>query len=144
MKRKKWYKPKKKPCKGPCGKMVYYYKNQMCKSCHFRLHPPKLIKRSKPPRKVSTKRENEVNQYRHQKADFIKDHPCCSIGLPGCSGCDRRFLTIHHRKGRENDLLNNEEFWITACIFCHDRIHTTDTEWAYENGFLLKKHSNND
>lgn len=130
-----------KPCTGGCGRCVPYYKKKQCKACWFKNNPPE--KRYKPKKKikpVSDKRAGEINQYRKQRAEFLKKNPCCAIGLPGCSGCDERFHNVHHTRGRENNLLLDEKYWINACIFCHDRIHTTDSKWAYDNGFLVSKH----
>ena len=45
---------------------------------------------------------------------------------------------IHHKKGRENDLLVDTRYFMAICRLCHARIDT-DPEWARSNGYTLRR-----
>lgn len=131
------YKRKKSTCKG-CKALVWRTQAGLCYNCFNKI--PKTYKTKKPIKKVSDKMMVAHDAYKRAKAEYLEKVPCCEIRLPGCSGCDPRMITLHHKKGRDGDLLTNQDFFCTSCIFCHDRIHGIDTKWAYENGFLISKH----
>lgn len=82
-------------------------------------------------RKVSKKRAKQLREYSKKKKDFLSKNPLCAV-------CGRPADQIHHKKGREGELLNDETFWLPLEIFCHRKIED-NPEWAKEMGYSLNR-----
>jgi hypothetical protein len=93
-------------------------------------HKPYKIK------KVSLKRSDSLKEYRVESAIFIKENPVCGMNLPGCT---KKATQVHHKKGRENDLLLKKEFWMPGCDSCHTWC-TEHSKEAIELGLSISRH----
>lgn len=95
--------------------------------------PPKI---HKPIRQVSVKMAKELVIFEAKKAEHLKKHPDCQIKLVGCMN-DRRTNTVHHAAKRGKNL-NNEETFLTGCLYCHDQVETKlSAGERREKGLLL-------
>lgn len=80
---------------------------------------------------VSEKRLNQLKVYRTLRKEFLsrpENSRCPVTNLPATE--------IHHINGRENDRLNDFEFWIAVSRQGHIWIHANPRE-AREKGWLL-------
>jgi len=84
---------------------------------------------------VKPKRQQQAELYETvTKPQWLEEHPSCEIcGTMYC-------VTVHHKKGRLGDLLNNTKFFMTICAKHHDSIHRNVKE-SYEKGWMLKRNS---
>jgi hypothetical protein len=74
-------------------------------------------------------RRARLRQYAKAKKAFLQSNPVCDV-------CDiRRSVTVHHRRGRANDLLLLQSEWVSCCAECHSFIHSHPT-WAKAEGWL--------
>lgn len=80
---------------------------------------------------VSDKRQLQLIVYDKLKGPWLKDKICevCQAS-PACD--------VHHRKGREGELLLKVEFWLAACRPCHTEITKNSAE-AIANGYSLPR-----
>lgn len=136
---------KKKRCIG-CDTDQYLYGHQLCTKCYNKKKreekKEKYLRKPKSKIKpVSKKQTSDLNKYGKVRAEYLREHPCCEVGLPGCGGCDTRMLQIHHKKGRIGDLLTNKKYFLTVCYDCHIYIEAHPA-LARENGWSLSRLSN--
>ena len=89
------------------------------------LSKPIKVTRIKP---RTAKRAAQEARYRKRLAVWILDKKCAVVG------CHRAATQCHHAKGREGDLLLNEEFWTPTCDPHHD-YYTEHSKEAIEIGF---------
>jgi hypothetical protein len=52
--------------------------------------------------------------------------------------CNGRVEQIHHRKGRDGELLTNPEYLLPLCEPCHTYIHAHPAE-SYERGWMVRR-----
>lgn len=86
------------------------------------------MKRNKPLRRASNKRQAENKIYLKLRAEFLRDNPYCM--------CDDRHKAteVHHTHGRGKFFLD-EMTWMAICQSCHRWIHNNPSR-ARENGWL--------
>lgn len=89
----------------------------------------KPIKQAKV-KQVSDKRAKELRLYSKLRKEFLSIHEVCEAKLEGCT---YEATEVHHRMGRENDLLNDTDKWLAICSSCH-RLITDDSKMAIELG----------
>ena len=77
----------------------------------------------------SKKRKSQLRQYKKLRILFLAEFPLCEI----CGGIA---TTVHHKKGRMGKLLIDTEFFLPACMPCHEKVEL-EPEWAKEKGYLL-------
>jgi hypothetical protein len=77
---------------------------------------------------VSKKRAERLKTYSELRKEFLKGKRCPVTGEVATE--------IHHTNGRENERLNDVEFWLAVSREGHEKIHR-DPRWARENGFLI-------
>ena len=65
------------------------------------------------------------------------ENPICMANLKGCTHLSTQ---IHHKKGREGDLLMDTSKWLAICHKCHSWI-TEHSAQAIEMGLSLKRNS---
>lgn len=119
-----------------------------------------LLRRSKPIRKVSTKRARQLREYNARRVYFLREHPICQVwlrengwthGEDGWFYSDKMsqvssvFLMhvhrapasteVHHVAKRRGAMLNDERHWLAVCRHNHDRIESNKS-WARANGYL--------
>lgn len=105
----------------------------LCASCRFddrkALRNSKKITVLKTPNKVSPKRAKENQEYLKLRDEYLIAYPACEV-----EDCHNRATSIHHMKGRENNLLLDVKYFLAVCQDCHTKI-TTDSAWAIENNY---------
>jgi len=82
----------------------------------------------KPKRKQQPERRR---LWRAARERMLKARPWCEL-------CSVKATEVHHRRGREGDLIRDERFLMCVCSACHRHIHANPA-WAYERGYLLKR-----
>lgn len=89
----------------------------------------------KPIAKVAKKRWAELKIYSVLRKDFLLENGKCKCGR---NGCQRKANEIHHKKGRENGLLNVIEFWLPVNGVCHRWI-TDHPKESMELGLIISR-----
>ena len=84
-----------------------------------------------PIRKVSRKQASRLRDYQKVRLEFLGDNPFCKV-------CGKRASDIHHKKGREGNLLTNKSYFLAVCRTCHQYIEL-HPEWAKEKGYSLNR-----
>jgi hypothetical protein len=109
--------------------------------CNWHKERKPLINKSdkilnkKPLNKVSNKRRGQLKEYSQLKLDYLVKNPVCEF-----PDCTRKSAIIHHKNHRENERLNDTNFWMALCggeEVCHKYIHAHPKE-SYLNGWLIK------
>ena len=86
--------------------------------------------------KISDKLKAELVTYARKKKEHLEKHPDCQIKLVGCQN-DRKTNSVHHPAKRGKNL-NREEFFQTACIYCHDQVERVmSAKERREKGLLI-------
>jgi len=104
-----------------------------------------LPKEKKPINKVSAKRKEENAEYKPLREQFLYFNKVCPI-------TGGKTEDIHHKMGRigfaddfareENiPLLLDERFWLAVSREGHIKIEN-NPEWAYEQGYSVKRNTN--
>ena len=64
-----------------------------------------------------------------------------------CEAATRRCIgpagQIHHRKGRDGDLVDDLDYLLAVCYACHDYIHSHPNE-SYERGWMIRRNGESD
>ena len=81
--------------------------------------------------KFSKKRAVENKKYSEIRLEFLEAHPKCEV----CKFRDA--TTIHHKKGR-GIYLCVIEFFLAACMPCHEKIEL-NPKWAKEKGYSISR-----
>lgn len=86
---------------------------------------------------VSEKRQKEIKQYIKDREEFLNKNTECQAKLKNCS-----FLSdqVHHKGGREGDLLLDQTKWLAICAGCHT-IVTEQSRMAIETGLSLPRNT---
>jgi len=89
----------------------------------------KTMKPRKPIKRVSSARARQLRQYSRDRKLFLEQQLWCAacaivplrIGQPG-AWLINRATEVHHRFGRQGQLLNYQPYWLPVCRQCHDWI----------------------
>jgi hypothetical protein len=92
-----------------------------CRPCYVKAFP--VIKEPvagiRPIRSRSPKRASQEAKYNKNRLKYLEKNELCLARLLGCT----YYTTdIHHKQGREGDLLLDESKWLPVCRNCHDTI----------------------
>lgn len=99
------------------------------------------LQRGSAPKKISEKRKEQNDEYSVMRREFLADKTHCECcGEPVGQRDPEEFLTVHHKKGRTNDLLLEHQYWLAVCIPCHNHI-TEDSAWAIKEGYSLPRNA---
>ena len=98
-----------------------------CKICE----PPPEKKKPKPIKKKGKKLEERLETYKVLRVKFLKEHPCCEV-----ENCYKFAEHVHHKSGRENELLNDVSLFMAVCPECHRKIHDFP-DWALTKGYRI-------
>ena len=61
-------------------------------------------------------------EYSKLRKEYLQKNPMCKARIPGvCSNARGYNLTIHHKRGRGEYLLDTTT-WLPCCLFCHEWI----------------------
>jgi hypothetical protein len=80
-------------------------------------------------RHTSLKRAAQLRTYRRDRDAYLADHP-------NCERCGHRAECLHHKRGRQGQLLLDARWWAAACWSCND-FAETNTGQARAEGWLL-------
>lgn len=120
-------KRKLKKCLG-CGEDKILFSKGLCQYCWS-------VGYKKPINKSSAKNEARKLLYTPVRNKFLRENPKCLAKLEGCT---KEATDVHHKKGREGDLLIDTKFFLPSCRSCHNQIEDGG-EWVYEQGFKIKR-----
>lgn len=128
---------KTKICSG-CGKDKVIWKSagkdKYCQSCWYQMKPTKsTTKLPTKIKKVSTKRVKQNSEYTQVRQAFLYKNEFCKARLPICT---MWATEVHHMKGRVEDLLTDDRFFLPVCRRCHDWIEAHPNE-AHDLGLSL-------
>lgn len=113
---------KAKQCK--CGDYFVQY-NSLDKYCS----PKCAYKFAKPLNKKSDKRTQQEEKYKIIRQVYLLNHPLCAR-------CGDPSTEVHHTNGRNDDRLNDKEFFMSSCRSCHEWIHDHPKQ-ARKEGWLI-------
>lgn len=99
-----------------------------------------MIKKSKPLRKVSKRRQKDNAVYARKKEIFLAAHNLCAVCAKWVLLDERE---CHHFAGRCGKLFLEEKLWLCVCPGCHRWIHT-QPKTAQMQGYLAPKGCWND
>ena len=118
-------KVKLKNCTG-CGTPRVIWKRVVnkpyCRACYIREFPPAQKPSTasiKPIRARSKKRASQEAKYAKERLKFLDKNDLCQARLLGCS---YHATDIHHKEGREGELLLLQSKWLAVCRECHETI----------------------
>lgn len=81
-------------------------------------------------RRTSRKRASQNRAYSKLRKEFLLRRLYCDV-------CKVKPVShVHHKDGREGELLNDLSKWMAVCYLCHDKIHA-EPKWAREHGYLI-------
>ncbi len=80
-------------------------------------------------RAVSPKRAKQNREYATRRRVFLFANPVCQ------ADCSAPSTQVHHKNGREGELLNDESEWMAICAKHHDWVHANPNE-ARQRGWL--------
>lgn len=112
-----------------------------CASCNFEARKSerqsKKVKVVVPIKKVTAKRAAQNVEYLKLRKEYLEAFPACEV-----EDCHNKSKEVHHKKGRENDLLTDTNYFMAVCHSCHHLI-TTDSAWAISKGYSYLRTSVN-
>lgn len=82
-------------------------------------------------KQVGTKQAKKLKSYAKKKKEYYEEHPNCER----CNSASN--LTLHHKMGR-GQFLDDERYFMTACMTCHDEIEGNKKQ-ARKDGWILYK-----
>lgn len=85
---------------------------------------------------MSSKRAKQMRKYKVVKAEYLSLNPDCKASIAGC--CVGLATTIHHRKGRSDNLLCDTKFFMGNCMPCHAYIEAHPAE-SYKKGWMISR-----
>lgn len=83
----------------------------------------------RPVKRVTEKRAAQNREYSAMRKEFLKEYPVCQV-----KGCSKPATSVHHIKGRSNDLLTDPENFMAICDDCHRTITEHSAE-AIRQGY---------
>jgi hypothetical protein len=97
------------------------------------------MKRS-PIRSRSKKETERLRKYEKARAIvFERANGYCEANTPACRGAMDQ---VHHRQGRDGDLIDDVSRLLGVCWACHNHIHGNPAV-SYERGWLLRRNGEN-
>ncbi len=120
-----------------CSNQVENYDTGLCASCaHAQRKSERQSKKVKiitPVKKITAKRSAQNQEYLKLRKEYMEAFPACEV-----EDCHNKSKELHHKKGREGDLLTDTNYFMAVCPGCHQRI-TTDSAWAIEKGYSYSR-----
>lgn len=133
-------------CVTGCYNLIENHDNGLCakhnRDARKKSAPKTKARKTRIP-KQSEEGKERMAVYMAIRELFLSDYPDClahSIVHPEPVGRRKELATeIHHKKGRNGDLLFDVRYWLPVCRSCHETI-TLQSEWAYNEGLSLSRH----
>lgn len=82
-------------------------------------------------KKISDKRAKQMREYSKKRKLFLERHPYCAV-------CGGEADQIHHKAGRQGNMLLDEKYWLQVDFPCHRKIEDNPT-WAKEKGYSINR-----
>lgn len=107
----------------------------LCASCGRELRKSLKVKVKvvHPVKKVTEKRAKQNREYLKMREDFLIQYPVCQV-----KDCQKKSAHVHHRRGRQNDLLTNPEWFLAICED-HHIYYTEHSKEAIEKGISVSR-----
>lgn len=97
------------------------------------------MKRS-PLKRRSRKEGERLRRYEKARAAVAeRSGLTCEARTPDCDGALHQ---VHHRKGRDGELIDELDLLIGVCVSCHRYIHGNPTI-SYQRGWMVKRNGEN-
>lgn len=113
--------------------MRYPGRNGYCETCARALRKASAPKKEKKPQRISKTADPE-----RQKI-YLAIREMWLVMQINCEVCGHRTPTdVHHKSGKQGDLLYDIRKWLAVCRPCHQRLHDHDAE-AKKNGYSLSR-----
>jgi hypothetical protein len=120
-----------------CSNPVENWDTGLCASCsHAQRKAERQASKVKivtPIKKITTKRAAQNQEYLKLRKEYLEAYPACEV-----EDCHNKSKELHHKKGRDGDLLTNTDYFMGVCPSCHYRI-TTDSAWATSKGYSYSR-----
>lgn len=120
-----------------CPNPVENRETGLCASCGAAMRKAerqsKKVKIVSPVKKITQKRAAQTVEYTKLRREYLEAYPACEV-----EECNNKSKEIHHKKGREEELLTDVDNFMAVCPSCHHKI-TVDSEWAIEKGYSYKR-----
>ena len=89
------------------------------------------------PIKTRSKKETQrLNRYNKARAVvFERANGYCEARTNDCRG---KMDQVHHRKGRDGDLIDDLDLLLGVCWSCHNHIHANPAR-SYERGWMIRR-----
>lgn len=89
-----------------------------------------------PLKRRSVKETARLRRYEKARAVvYERSGGSCEARTPECRGAADQ---VHHRKGRDGDLVDDESLLLGVCWACHNYIHDNPTI-SYLTGWMVKR-----
>lgn len=85
--------------------------------------------------KKETARLRRYDKARHIVAE--RSNGYCEANTPDCRGM---LDQVHHRKGRDGDLVDDVDLLLGVCWACHNYIHNNPAN-SYERGWMIRRNT---
>lgn len=120
----------------PCSKPFKQY-NTLQKYCSYTC--AKQAKAIKSIKKQSKKREQQTKIYTQLRKAFLSkpENKWCPVMLQ-LKNKKVKATTIHHKRGKIGDLLNDTRFWVALSMDGHKYVEENPI-WAKKNGYSLNR-----
>ena len=97
------------------------------------------MKRS-PLKRRSRKEDARLRRYEKARANvYERSGGSCEARTPDCRGAIDQ---VHHRKGRDGGLVDDESLLLGVCWACHNYIHDRPS-LSYQTGWMVKRNGEN-
>lgn len=111
----------------------YQYKKNKIYQERAKERAKKETKKKKTIKRVSDKLKNNLEEYKLLRDEYLKNNPICEV-----KDCFKPTTNLHHKAGREGDLLCDTKYFMACCETCHPkRIHENPI-WAEKNGYIVR------
>lgn len=99
--------------------------------CKFHQHL-RTDKKQKVISPLSQKKADELKTYRPRRDKYLREHTKCEV-----KECNRPSTHIHHKNGRNGEMLYNVHYFMAVCNGCHPQKIHENPEWARAMGYLI-------
>ena len=94
-----------------------------------------------PIRRRSNREAERIRRYDRARAIVMEAaQGMCEAATRVCVGPAGQ---VHHRKGRDGELVDNLDYLLAVCYACHDYIHSHPHE-SYERGWMVRRNGETD
>ncbi len=117
---------------------IYHYKRNKALEYQKRAKERELVKPKAKPKRIapmSVKKLQEYAKYTPIRDRYLQENKVCEV-----DGCNNNSNNLHHKAGRNGELLYDVRYFMACCGDCHPRrIHFEPdyAGWARDMGYIL-------